>query len=72
MTVVISLLYYAGGSSSQQQVQNLQGALFFISLFLAFNGVFQVGPIRQQDRMETRKRLSFGTHAVLEFVQEHS
>ena len=41
MTVVISLLYYAGGSTSQQEIQNLTGALFFITLFLAFNGVFQ-------------------------------
>ena len=42
MTVVISLLYYAGGSTSQQEIQNVTGALFFITLFLAFNGVFQV------------------------------
>lgn len=41
MTVLISILYYQSNTGAQQ-IQNMQGAIFFICIFLAFNGVFQV------------------------------
>lgn len=41
MMVMISILY-SEVDRTQKGIQNLQGAIFFISIFLAFNGVFQM------------------------------
>ena len=43
MMVVISVLY-SGVGETQRGVQDREGVLFFVAIFFAFNGIFQVTP----------------------------